>query len=73
MGHLNIWGCPDIQGASKHIGSIQTYRGNQTYGGEKTWGASKRAGTYKHRGHMNTPKSDNPPMPTTKVGKHFMI
>ena len=30
-------------------------------------------GTYKHKGHMDTPMFDTPPMTTSKVGNHLMI
>ena len=46
-GHPNIWGMSEHMEASKHMQSVQTYRGCPNIWGIKTYEVSK------HMGHQN--------------------
>ena len=50
-GHTNIWGCPNIQGTSKHVRHLQTYREMSKHTGAfKPVGVPKHMGMIKHTG-----------------------
>ena len=53
-GHANIWACPNIQGAYKHMGVSKHTGGIKHMEASKHMGVSKHMGASKHTGGIQT-------------------